>query len=173
MPVVVPEAKRTRRLRRCRAVHTVPESSVDGRAALVLVSPDGLAATFVPGAGMVACSLTLHDEELLAQRGGLLDYVNRGKTFGVPLLHPWANRLDGLRYEAAGCTVEIDPDVAPVRLHENGPPKHGVLGASPLWRVTGTGDGPAATLSADLDYGPAPLLAAFPFPHHLEVEARL
>jgi aldose 1-epimerase len=154
-------------------VHTVRESSIDGRAAVVLVSPAGLAATFVPGAGMVASSLTLHGSELLFQRGGLIDYVKRGKTFGVPLLYPWANRLDGLRYEAAGRVVEIDPDVAPVRLDENGLPNHGVLGASPLWRVTGTGDGEAATLSADLDYGPAPLLAAFPFPHHLEVEARL
>ena len=154
-------------------MHTVRESSIDGRAAVVLVSPAGLAATFVPGAGMVASSLTLHGSELLFQRGGLIDYVKRGKTFGVPLLHPWANRLDGLRYEAAGRTVEIDPDVAPVRLDENGLPNHGVLGASPLWRVTGTHDGAAATVRAELDFGPAPLLAAFPFPHHLSVEARL
>jgi aldose 1-epimerase len=154
-------------------VHTVRESSIDGRAAVVLVSPEGLAVTFVPGAGMVASSLTLHGDELLYQRGGLIDYVKRGKTFGVPLLYPWANRLDGLRYEAAGRTVEIDPEVAPVRLDENGLPNHGVLGASPLWRVTGTDEGAAAMVSAELDYGPAPLLAAFPFPHHLAVEARV
>jgi aldose 1-epimerase len=154
-------------------VHTVRESSIDGRAAVVLVSPEGLTATFVPGAGMVGCSLTLHGEELLAQRGGLLDYVKRGKTFGVPLLYPWANRLDGLRYEAAGRTVEIDPDVAPVRLDENGLPNHGVLGPSALWRVTDTDEGDAASIAADLDYGPASLLAAFPFPHHLSVEMRL
>jgi aldose 1-epimerase len=154
-------------------VHTVRESSIDGRAALVLVSPAGLAVTFVPGAGMVASSLTLHGTELLFQRGGLIDYVKRGKTFGIPLLHPWANRLDGLRYEAAGRAVEVDPEFAPVRLDENGLPNHGVLGPSPLWRVTGTDDGAAASVHAELDYGPAPLLAAFPFPHHLSVEARL
>jgi galactose mutarotase-like enzyme len=154
-------------------VHTVRESSLDGRAAVVLVSPAGVAATFVPGAGMVGASLTLHGEELLFQRGGLIDYVKRGKTFGIPLLHPWANRLDGLRYEAAGRTVEIDPDEAPVRLDGNGLPNHGVLGASPLWRVTGTDEGAAAVVSAELDFGPAPLLAAFPFPHHLAIEARL
>jgi galactose mutarotase-like enzyme len=154
-------------------VHTVRESSLDGRAAVVLVSPAGVAATFVPGAGMVGASLTVGGEELLFQRRGLIDYVKRGKTFGVPLLHPWANRLDGLRYEAAGRTVEIDPDVAPVRLDENGLPNHGVLGASPLWRVTGTDQGSVARLRAELDFGPAPLLAAYPFPHHLAVEARL
>ena len=94
-----------------RRVHTVRESSIDGRGSVVLGPPAGLAVTFVPGAGMVASSLTLHGSELLYQRGGLIDYVKRGKTFGVPLLHPWANRLDGLRYEAAGRTVEIDPDL--------------------------------------------------------------
>ena len=154
-------------------MHTVRDSSIDDRAAVVLVSPAGVAATFVPGAGMVGASLTLGGEELLFQRGGLIDYVKRGKTFGLPLLHPWANRLDGLRYEAAGRTVTIDPHEAPVRLDENGLPNHGVLGASPLWKVTDTGEGAAASVTAELDFGPAPLLAAFPFPHHLEVEARL
>src|SRR3954470_6530364 len=96
-------------------VHTVRESSVDGRAALVLASPDGLAATFVPGAGMIACSLTLDGAELLAQRGGLNDYVQRGKTFGIPLLYPWANRLDALRYEVAGEAGGEGPGPAPPR----------------------------------------------------------
>src|SRR4051794_41639666 len=111
---------------------------------------------------MVASSLTLHGSELLFQRGGLIDYVKRGKTFGVPLLYPWANRLDGLRYEAAGRTVEIDPDVAPVRLDENGLPNHGRLGASPLWRVTGTRRRPARALSAPHHYRPRPPLARVP-----------
>ena len=154
-------------------MHRVRESSVGDRGAVVLVSPEGLAATFVPGAGMVGASLTLHGDELLFQRGGLIDYIKRGKTFGLPLLHPWANRLDGLRYEVAGRTVEIDPDVAPVRLDDNGLPNHGLLAASPLWRVTSTDDGDAASVTADLDFGPAQLLAAFPFPHQLSVEARL
>ena len=108
------------------------------------------------------------------QRGGLPDYVKRGRTFGLPLLHPWANRLDGLRYEAAGRTVEIDPDVAPVRLDENGLPNHGVLGSAVA--VAGHRErmrGRRLSLGADLDSGPASLLAAFPFPHHLSVEMRL
>jgi galactose mutarotase-like enzyme len=154
-------------------VHTVRESSLDGRAAVVLASPDGLAVTFVPGAGMVASSLTLHGDELLAQRGGLTDYVERGKTFGLPLLYPWANRIDGLRYEAAGKAVEIDPKRSPVRLDPNGLPNHGLLAGSSLWSVTGSEGGDAASLSAELDFGPGPLLAAFPWPHMLTVEARL
>jgi aldose 1-epimerase len=154
-------------------VHTVRESSVDGRAALVLASPDGLAATFVPGAGMIACSLTLDGAELLAQRGGLNDYVQRGKTFGIPLLYPWANRLDALRYEVAGKAVEIDPERSPVRLDPNGLPNHGVLAGSPLWRVNGSEDGHVAAVTAELEFGPEPLLEAFPWPHVLTVEARV
>jgi aldose 1-epimerase len=146
---------------------------VGDRGAVVLVSPEGLTATFVPGAGMVGASLTLHGNELLFQRGGLTDYIKRGKTFGLPLLYPWANRLDGLRYEVAGRTVQIDPDVAPVRLDDNGLPNHGMLAASPLWSVTSTQDGDTASVTADLDFGPAQLLAGFPFPHHLTVTAGL
>jgi galactose mutarotase-like enzyme len=156
-----------------RRVHTVRESSVDGRAAVVLASPDGLAVTFVPGAGMVACSLTHHGNELLAQRGGLGEYVEQGKTFGLPLLYPWANRIDGLDYEVDGTRVQIDPERSPVRLDPNGLPNHGLLAGSPLWRVTGSHDGDAAGLDAELEFGPAPLLAAFPWPHVLSVEARL
>jgi aldose 1-epimerase len=154
-------------------VHTVRESSVDGRAALVLSSPEGLAATFVPGAGMIGCSLTLDGAELLAQRGGLIDYVERGKTFGLPLLYPWANRLDGLDYELAGKRVEIDPERSPVRLDPNGLPNHGLLAGSPLWRVVGQEDGEAAGVTAELEFGTAPLLEAFPWPHVLTVEAGL
>lgn len=154
-------------------VHTVRESSVDGRAALVLTSPAGLAATFVPGAGMIGCSLTLDGAELLAQRGGLNDYVERGKTFGLPLLYPWANRLDALHYALAGQTVQIDPERSPVRLDPNGLPNHGLLAGSPLWRVVSHDDGEAAGVTAELEFGSAPLLEAFPWPHVLTVEARL
>ncbi len=53
-------------------MHGVRESSIDGRASVVLVSPAGLAATFVPGAGMVAAPLTLVGLGLLGQRESLL-----------------------------------------------------------------------------------------------------
>ena len=52
-----------------------------------------LTASFEPSASMVCASLTRDGEELLGLRDGLEAYVERGKTMGIPLLHPWANRL--------------------------------------------------------------------------------
>jgi aldose 1-epimerase len=68
----------------------------------------GLEARFAAGAGMVGCSLRHRGEELLGILGGVEPYLACGKTFGLPLLYPWANRLGGWRYEVAGRTVEID-----------------------------------------------------------------
>ena len=52
-----------------------------------------LEAAFAPEAGLVGCSLTHRGEELLGQRKGLEEYARSGSTFGIPFLHPWANRL--------------------------------------------------------------------------------
>ena len=68
----------------------------------VTLKAGDLEATFAPGAGMIGTSLRHRGDELLEQRDGLDAYVKSAKTFGIPLLHPWANRLDGPRYSVAG-----------------------------------------------------------------------
>lgn len=159
--------------------HTVTESTVDGLAVIVLGSPASeLQATFAPGAGMVGCSLRHRGEELLGQRGGLSAYVERGSSFGIPLLHPWANRLARLSYRAEPLSsevVELDFDRMPLRPDENGLPIHGVLAGSPHWElVSSSASADSARLSARLDFGAHPeLLSAFPFPHVLELDVEL
>src|ERR1700730_1169603 len=106
------------------AAHDIGESTVEGHAVRVLRSPAGVEATFAPGVGMIGCSLLHAGEELLAQRGGLTRYAEAGSTMGIPLLHPWANRLHGLEYEVEGTSVRLDPDRSPVRLDPNGLPIH-------------------------------------------------
>jgi aldose 1-epimerase len=132
-------------------------------------------ATFVPGLGMIGCSLRHNGEELLGQRGGLAKYAASGSTMGIPLLHPWANRLSELRYTVGERSVTLDP--ASPRLHcdANGLPMHGLLGAYPGWRVVSSGaDQSGARLSATLDFGAdSALLAAFPFPHALRIDVAL
>ena len=61
-----------------------------------------VAAQFVPGAGMIGTSLTDSGVELLGQRRGLDAYLEAGKTMGIPILYPWANRLGGNTYTAEG-----------------------------------------------------------------------
>lgn len=130
-----------------------------------------LVAQFVPDAGMIGTSLSDGGAELLGQRRGLDAYVSDGKTMGIPILYPWANRLGENTYTAQGATVDLTPGENGVRADPNGLPIHGVLAAYPGWRVT---DESPSELTASVDFGADPrLLASFPYPHVLTVSARL
>jgi aldose 1-epimerase len=148
---------------------TIEETTREGYPAIRLTSDD-LSATFVPQLGMIGASLEHEGDELLGQRNGLPAYETRGSTMGIPLLYPWANRLAGFQYEAAGRHVTIDPESPCVKLDEHGIPIHGLLTASPHWKASTQG----GALTATLDFGAHPeLLEAFPFPHSIEMEIRL
>jgi hypothetical protein len=155
----------------------IGERTVDGFPALTLGSAaaGGIEAAFVPSAGMVGCSLRHRGDELLGRRGGLEAYVAQRKTMGIPLLHPWANRLSRRRFSVAGRDVAIDPDATPLRLDANGLPMHGLLSAAGGWRVErheAAADG--AVLAARFDFAAHDdLMAAFPFAHELRFEATL
>jgi len=146
-----------------------------GQLEAVVLACDELRATFVPAAGMIGTSLTHRGEELLVQRGGLDAWRGTGKSFGLPLLHPWANRLRDWRYAVAGRAVTIDRARGIVRADESGLPIHGALAAAEDWDVVEAGaDGGAAWLAAALDYDRRDdRLAVFPFRHRLELDLRL
>ncbi len=128
-------------------------------------------AEYVPAAGMIGVSLTDSGEQLLGQRRGLDAYIDAGKTMGLPILYPWANRLGGPEYAAQGVDVTLHADGAGVRFDPNGLPIHGLLAAYDGWRVLTES---AHELTAELDFGADPaLLASFPFPHLLVVRVSL
>src|SRR4051812_31655792 len=147
------------------------EDRFEGCDAVTLVAGE-LSATFVPGRGMVGVSLCHRGEQLLDRQRGLSAYTASGAVMGIPLLHPWANRLAGHGYALHGREVRL-PDGPPlIHCEEHGLPIHGVLGASPYWRVRELGAG--ARLRATLDFGAhRELLSAFPFPHEIILEAEL
>jgi galactose mutarotase-like enzyme len=123
------------------------------------------AAIFVPGLGMTGVSLRHRAAEYVALPGGL-DALRAGRTTGLPLLAPWANRLSRRRYRAAGVTV----DLAGRRLavDEHGLPIHGFLVGRAGWsveRLRGRRDAARLQASRVVD---AP---AFPFPHRVEIAA--
>jgi aldose 1-epimerase len=134
-----------------------------------------LEATFLPAAGMLCCSLRHRGEELLAQNAGVDAYVERGKTMGIPLLYPWANRLAGFEYTVAGQTVAVPHDPTRVALDNNGLPIHGVIGGRLTWEPIHEPGRGARSLTARLRWdGSRPeLFEAFPFHHDLHYEARL
>ncbi len=151
-----------------------------------------LEATFLPGAGMLCSSLRHRGEELLAQNRGVEAYVERGKTMGIPLLYPWANRLAAFDYTVAGHSVTVPHDTARVALDNRGLPIHGVIGGRMAWEPTmlperdqqapGGGESQVPTAAPDarslavlLSWSEArgELFEVFPFRHDLRYEASL
>jgi aldose 1-epimerase len=144
-----------------------------------------LEATFVPAAGMLCCSLRHRGQELLAQNAGVDAYAQQGKTMGVPLLYPWANRLAGFDYAVAGRTVRIPRESSCVRVDANGLPIHGVIGGRMEWELadaagtdaelTDAPEGDASSLAARLSWSERlpELFEVFPFRHDLHYRARL
>src|SRR3954462_1455679 len=130
-----------------------------------------LTAPFVPTAGMIGTSLHDGENEFLGQRRGLDAYITAGKTMGIPILYPWANRLSASKYGINGAVVTLTAGTGGVRTDEHGVPIHGVLAAYPGWLVTARSEN---GLTAVLDYGGMPsLLASFPFPHVLTQDVTL
>jgi len=131
---------------------------------------DDLQAVFLPGHGMLGTSLRHRGEEILRRVHGLDAAAAKGSTAGIPLLHPWANRLDGPRYHAAGREVELDPSSPILHLDEHGLPMHGVPWSLLSWEVTEERKDRVVAL---LDWTRSDLLAVFPFRHRLEMTATL
>jgi aldose 1-epimerase len=124
---------------------------------------------------MLCCSLTHRGEELLAQRAGVDAYVERGKTMGIPLLYPWANRLAGFDYTVAGRVVRVPHDPTRVAVDNRGLPIHGVVGGRLQWQLTRTPTATAQSLAAQLRWSASQteLFEIFPFQHDINYEARL
>jgi len=139
------------------------------KSARTLVAGD-LEAVFLPGHGMLGASLRHCGTELLRRVEDLDAEAATRSTAGIPLLHPWANRLGGPGYRAAGRDVILDPASPLLDLDAHGLPIHGVPWPLLAWDVT---DARTDRLAARLDWSRAELLAVFPYPHRLELVATL
>jgi aldose 1-epimerase len=153
----------------------IGEREIHGFGALTLASPgaDGIEVAFVPEAGMVGCSLRHGGEELLGQRGGLRTYVAQRSTMGIPLLHPWANRVVRRQFPVAERTVDLWAHPGLYSLGPKGLPIHGLLAAAGGWSVERHEDSPEGPrLACDFDFSAHDdLMEVFPFPHRLRIEA--
>ena len=129
-----------------------------------------LSAVFLPGHGMLGASLRHRGAEILRRVDDLAASATQGLTAGIPLMHPWANRLAAARYTTAGRTVALDLDSPLLHRDANGLPIHGVPWSMLAWQVTRAD---ATVLAARLDWTHPALLAIFPFPHVLELLATL
>jgi len=139
-------------------------------AAAVTLAAGDLEATFLPEAGMVGVSLRWQGRELVALPGGT-GALSGGHTTGLPLLHPWANRLAGRRYVALGRAVDLRR--LPLHTDGNGLPMHGTMLGVAGWTIASLEAAKrSARLRARFRYAPPhPDVAAFPFPHVVDIDA--
>lgn len=135
-----------------------------------LLSAGDLQATFWPAAGMLCTSLRHRGTELLRRVDDLEAARSKGSTAGIPLLYPWANRLSGLKYQAAGHKVSLDPSSPLLHFDEHGLPMHGAPWSQLQWEVVSSGQD---ELIARLEWSREELLAIFPFPHHIEMDVQI
>jgi aldose 1-epimerase len=142
---------------------------------VTLVSPEGVTAAFVPGAGLVGVSMTLDGVELLARRHGLAGYLERASTFGIPLLAPWANRLADPRQTVGDVSWEVRAGDPAVHVDEYGQPIHGLSAGAREWEVEDVGATErSAWIRARLRVDERlARFAGFPFAHDLVVEVSL
>jgi len=144
----------------------------EGFESIMLTSVDGnTTAEFVPDANLVCSSFTVGGDELLDRRRGVRAYAEQGKTMGIPLLYPWANRLARFGYEAAGKEVSLSEDDARIPRDSGGLPIHGVLPGLLRWELEEV-DAPDS-LAAVLRWRSAELLELFPFVHDVRVGVTL
>jgi aldose 1-epimerase len=119
---------------------------------------------------MLGASLRHCGAEILRRVDDLGDAAAKGSTAGIPLLHPWANRLAGSSYRAAGREVALDLSSPLLHLDQHGLPMHGVPWSLLTWEVI---EATRHRLAARLEWSRSDLLAVFPFSHRLEMVATL
>jgi aldose 1-epimerase len=134
----------------------------------VTIAAGDTVAEFVPAANMVCDSLRVGGAELLDLGRGLQAYARDGKTMGIPLLYPWANRLGQRSYDAAGKRVSLPGPDGRYPIDPGGLPIHGALPGDLVW--TASQPGPDR-IHARLGWDDPALLDLFPFEHEVEFEA--
>jgi aldose 1-epimerase len=129
-----------------------------------------LEAVFLPAHGMLGASFRHRGVEILRRVEDLEAAAAKGSSAGIPLLHPWANRLGAPRYRVLGQQVVLDVSSRLLHLDEHGLPMHGVPWSFLPWVVTEAG---RDFIKARLEWSTSDLLAVFPFRHRVELVAIL
>lgn len=127
----------------------------------------------VPSIGNIVFEMKVKGENVLRFPFASIDDFRAKPTLcGIPLLAPWANRLDETAFYANGKKYEFRMNLGNVR----GPiPIHGFVMFTPNWRVIeAKADSKAAWVTSQLDFYRQPdWMAQFPFAHTIQITDRL
>ena len=129
--------------------------------------------SIVPSVGNVAFGMTVRGANVLRfPYASVEEFRSAPRLSGIPLLAPWANRLDELGFFANGRHYAFNPDLGNVR----GPrPIHGLVASARQWQVVEIeSDATAAWVTSRLEFYREPAwMAQFPFAHSIDMTYRL
>jgi aldose 1-epimerase len=128
---------------------------------MIQLQDGDLAAQVDPSYGNRVRSLRLGGQEFMWTT------TERGKLDGVPLLAPWANRIDGLEYFANGKKYLLNPSLENLRFDGNHLPIHGLVLFADAWKTVARD---ASFVTSRLEFWKRPdWMAQFPFAHTIEM----
>jgi aldose 1-epimerase len=129
--------------------------------------------SILPSVGNVAFDMSVRGAQVLRFPYASVDEFKKApRLSGVPLLAPWANRLDELGFFANGRHYLLNAGLGNVR----GPrPIHGLVASASQWQVVeADADSRGAWVTSRLDFYRQPAwMAQFPFAHTIEMTYRL
>jgi aldose 1-epimerase len=139
-------------------------------------SARGVEVSIAPSIGNRAYEMKVHGKNILYfPPSDLAEFQKRPGLNGIPLLAPWANRLNEPDFWANGKKYEFNMGLGNVSKDNHGLPIHGMLTTSPLWRVTEVAaDQQSAHVTSRLEFWKYPdLMAQWPFAQEYEMTYRL
>ena len=136
----------------------------------------GIEVSIVPSVGNRAVEMKIHGKNILFfPYSDMAAFKNKPGLNGVPFLAPWANRLDQSAFWVDGKRFTLNESLGNYQNDHAGLPIHGLLTASPYWRVTSLGaDKDSAHVTSKLEFWKYPdLMAQWPFAQEYEMTYRL
>jgi len=137
------------------------------RQSLITLRDGDLAATIDPQFGNNLFSLKLRDREFLWTPP---NWRSQPALGGIPLLAPWANRIDGDSYYINGRRYRLNPDLENFRRDANGLPIHGLFAFTDRWNIGAQSE---SMLVTSLHVKHPDWLAQFPFNQWITITYRL
>jgi aldose 1-epimerase len=159
------------------ANYSAKRVTVDGFEVIQLSdSPHQTQVSVVPALGNNAYDMRVHGKPVLySPYETLTEFKAKPALLGVPLLAPWANRLDQEGYFANGKHYLLNPGLGNIRYDGNHQPIHGLVAFSSDWQVVQIrSDNEGAEVESRLECWKHPdWMAQFPFAHTIEMIHRL
>jgi len=132
---------------------------------MIRLEDGNLQAQIDPACGNSVRSLRLGGEEFVWTG------AEKGHLDGIPLVAPWANRIDGLEYFANGRKYVLNPALENLRIDANGLPIHGLLLFTDAWKLVRQD---ARSVTSRIEFWRRPeWMAQFPFAHAIEITHRI